>query len=341
MDCSFRQRFRRQSLRLATSLSLAAIIAVAVPLFGQTGGEDSKASTSKKTRLTPPPEAVEIRFAEGGTMKVLLRDERIELETPYGRLMIPIAEIHRIDFGLRMSDEIRKKLDTAIADLGNTDYDRRQAASTDLLAMREKAFPALVKAAKGKDQEVVRRAEQIIENLRETVSEEDLEIPAEDIVHTATSKIAGQIKLSALKIGTRPFGEQQVKLTDIRVLRSLAVPNEEPQVAGAALPDPGNMHAYANQIGKTLSFRVTGPPPGIAAQMGVFGTDVYTTDSSLAGAAVHAGAIQPGKTGIVRVTIVGQHAGFQPSIRNGVTSAPWGTWTGFRIEVAKGGGAKR
>src|SRR5262249_31074425 len=60
------------------------------------------------------------------------------------------------------------------------------------------------------------------------------------------------------------------------------------------LPDPGNMTAHRQDLGKTFYFRVTGTTGAGSAfseadVAAVWGTDVYTHDSSIAVAAVHAG----------------------------------------------------
>jgi len=250
-----------------------------------------------------------------------------------------VAEIERIDFGLRISEAARKRVITAIADLGSPNFQKRQAASSELLGLREKGYPALLQAAKSKDAEVVRRAEQVLEKLRDAVPAEVLEIPDYDVVVTSNSKIAGRITVDSLRVTTLAFGEQQIKLAHVRGLRSpsAAEPTER---ATDAIPDPGTLGFFQGQIGKTLAFRVTAPPAGVAMQMGVFGTDVYTMDSALAGAAVHAGAIRAGQTGIVRVTILGPQVGFQGSMRNGIMSQPYGPWPGFRIEQPKRNGRK-
>jgi hypothetical protein len=64
------------------------------------------------------------------------------------------------------------------------------------------------------------------------------------------------------------------------------------------LPDPGNLKRL-QEIGKTFQFRVIGSNRGP-----VWGTDIYTADSHLATAAVHAGAVEVGEEGIVSVTVV-------------------------------------
>jgi hypothetical protein len=283
--------------------------------------------------------AVEIRLADDSTLKAVLRDGRIEIETRYGKLLIPTTDIHRIEFGLRLGDDVRVRIEAAVADLGHKEYRRRQAATAFLLALREKAYPTLLRAARGKDQEAAHRAEQLLEKIREAVPAERLEVRPYDVVYTEDSQIAGRITTPALRVRTLAFGEQELRLADVLGLRSLAAAAAES--APAALPDPGTLMPYQGQVGKTLAFRVTGPPPALAAQTGVYGTDVYTLDSNLALAAVHAGVVRPGETRVVRVTVLGPQPGFQASVRNGVASAAYGPWAGFRVEPRSGPGRRK
>jgi hypothetical protein len=66
----------------------------------------------------------------------------------------------------------------------------------------------------------------------------------------------------------------------------------------------------------------------------LWGTDVYTSDSNLGTTCVHAGVLQPGEAGVVRVTMVQPIQVFQGSTRHGVTSHTWNTsWSGaYRVE---------
>jgi serine/threonine protein kinase len=95
----------------------------------------------------------------------------------------------------------------------------------------------------------------------------------------------------------------------------------------SVLPDPGQLEAYRGKTGKTFRFRVIG-----ALSDYVWGSDVYTTDSWLASAAVHAGALEPGVQGVVEVTILPGQQSYAGSTRNGVTSGSWNTYTGsYRV----------
>ena len=57
-----------------------------------------------------------------------------------------------------------------------------------------------------------------------------------------------------------------------------------------AFDAPPHMVGLCDQVGQTYFFRVQGEDRG-----NLWGTDVYTGDSSLAAAALHAGAVKAGK----------------------------------------------
>jgi hypothetical protein len=63
--------------------------------------------------------------------------------------------------------------------------------------------------------------------------------------------------------------------------------------------------------------------------------NVYTDDSALSTAAVHAGVLKPGETAVVRITILPGLESYPGITRNGVTTRPWQSWGGsYRIDGA-------
>lgn len=107
---------------------------------------------------------------------------------------------------------------------------------------------------------------------------------------------------------------------------------------GEAEPDPGdgrhplvtpdNVRTFKPRVGETLLFKVTG-----ASEGGVWGTTVYSADSNLAAAAVHAGMVRPGETANLRVTILPGQKQYRASESNGITSAGYGEYDlSFRFE---------
>jgi hypothetical protein len=265
-----------------------------------------------------PAGLVQVHFTDGSTLKLTLKDARIELVTAYGRLSVPVGDIRQIEFANRITEDAAKRIEEAIPSLAHPQFPKREAASAELLKLRERAYPALLEAAHNKDPEVARRANELLDRIRDLVPAEQLEVRKFDVLHTADSKFTGRIEGSALKATSAQFGEVQLKLSDVR---SLAVPGviaEESAVVHAD-PDPGSLMTYQDKVGKTFWFRVTGAVNG-----SLWGTDVYTADSSLAAAAVHAGVVKNGQTGVVKVTLVGSPQAFTGSTRNGVTSQPYG-----------------
>lgn len=98
------------------------------------------------------------------------------------------------------------------------------------------------------------------------------------------------------------------------------------------VPDPGDLSAYAQKKGETFYFQVTGSTMG-----SVWGTDLYTLDSTLAAAAVHAGILRPGEAGVVKVTLLAGKQSYRGSRKNGVTSSDWGSYEGsYKVEKGDG-----
>jgi hypothetical protein len=92
---------------------------------------------------------------------------------------------------------------------------------------------------------------------------------------------------------------------------------------------PQTMVDLCDRAGAVYYFRVTGDANGQ-----LWGTDVYTGDSVLATAAVHAGLVQPGAAAIVRVTVEQPLGQYQGSTRHGVTSHDFGPFgTAYRLSA--------
>ncbi len=98
------------------------------------------------------------------------------------------------------------------------------------------------------------------------------------------------------------------------------------------LPDPGDLESYEDFLGGAYYFTVTGDVDGE-----IFGTGVYTSDSDLSTAAVHAGILSPGETGTVKVTILPGQSSYQGSTAHGITSRSYGEWdSSYRVEAPDG-----
>lgn len=310
----------------ATTFSCIAVL-IALSICRPTGVEGGEGARAQSP--SAGDEQMEARLTDGSLLKLTLLDSEITLTTDYGDLRIPVNAIRRIDFATRTSEELARQIAAAVNELGHDDYEVRERASERLAKFGGSAYAALLTAAQSADLEVVERAERLLSSIRETLPAEQYEVRARDVVHTADSKFAGRLDATSLTVGTEAFGKQPLKLTMLRSLRSAHAAASEVKTA---LSDPGTLSNYQGQVGKVFHFRVTGGAPAAAGPFvaggAVWGSDVYTLDSTLAVAAVHAGVLKGGETGVVAVAILGPQPAFTGSTRNGVTTSSWGAFPG-------------
>lgn len=108
-------------------------------------------------------------------------------------------------------------------------------------------------------------------------------------------------------------------------------------VAGAALAEDAgwttNASAHQNEVGKVFTWSC---PPNGAAGGTVYGTDLYTTDSPVCTAAVHAGKISFEKGGSVTFQIRAGANSYAGTTRAGIASRSWASYgSSFTFDIDK------
>ncbi len=149
--------------------------------------------------------------------------------------------------------------------------------------------------------------------------------------HAALARQAAtlQEQVSALSHAMDEMESQQLIAVAPTPADSIDEPN--PESTGAFLNDnssfneeqavPRSLRGIATTPGQVLVYQITGSTGGY-----VWGTDIYTDDSSIAAAAVHAGLLQPDETGTIMVTILAGRETYRGSARNGVASRDYPSW---------------
>ncbi len=174
----------------------------------------------------PKKDEAEVQFANGSVLRMSILQDKIEVQTRYGKLAVPLADIQRIEFGVHLPADVANKVECAVVKLASVQYAEREDGARELTALGASAYPALLRALKGGDQEVVRRAEKIVASLRERIPEKDLRGREEDIVATPGFTVVGRILTPALKGHSEYFGTVQLQLTQLRRLRPMVNPGE-------------------------------------------------------------------------------------------------------------------
>ena len=303
-----------------------------------------------------PGATVEVRFVSGGTLPVRLRVQKLELTTKYGPLVFPIGEVRKVEVATRTTPDAADRIAAAVGRLGDPDFRTRTRAEAELRDYQVRAYPLLLKAAKLPDPETARRADALVQVIRRQVPLDDLTIREFDVVHTDDGTFVGTLTADSFRVGTGPFGDQTLKLADVREVRQPAGPGF---AAAAAIPAPPTLMEYQGRFGTEMDLIVTGavsgppaapvplPPPGGVppglviplpagpAAASVWGTDVYTIDSSVAAAAVHAGAVKPGQSVTVRVRILLSPPSFVGTARNGIASQSYNVYPPGAFEFVR------
>lgn len=284
--------------------------------------QNDAANANGDLDLAPSAEPGEVvaQFHDGGRLAIRLKDDALTLDTPHGQLVIPVKDIRSIELATRLTDAEAALIAAAVRDLGHEAFDKREAATRLLAGIGVKAYAALREALNSDDEEVARRARTLLDELGKDVTDEALQRIRFDVVKTELSTIAGRLANESLVVQTKQFGEQTLKLADVRML---ALPSAQPAVPKNVRADPGHLAEFRGHVGKVFAFRVTG-----AATSSIWGSDLYTLDSSLATAAVHAGLVKVGETKVVLIKILGPTDSFLGSTRHGVTSHTYSQYPG-------------
>ncbi len=259
----------------------------------------------------------EVLFSDDSKMKLTLLDEQIVVETSHGALTIPARDIRRIEFGVRLSGEDRLAFDRAIAGIAGVDAKPREEGKTALKALGGKIAPFLKRAIRTADGESRPHLEQVYETIAGDHAARKLEPRDFDAITTDDSQFAGRIALSQFRISTFQFGELKLRIADCKALQfgGLTPGFDE------KLEIVETQYVYQlmqTHMGKTVGIKVTGSVTG-----SVWGSGPFTGDSTLAAAAVFAGAVKDGETKIVRVKLVADPGSYAGGSANGVTTHPY------------------
>jgi hypothetical protein len=182
----------------------------------------------------PAPIEAEVRYADGSVIRATILQASLEVQTRYGKLTVPAREIRRIELGLHLTEATRQRIETGIRQLGSEVYKEREQAVRTLTQLGASAFPALHQASKSADLEVSQRAETALKQIRDKEPAETLRTRTEDVIETGEFPIVGHILTPAIRAKTSYFGEIDLKLTEMRLVRFCGNGSEPEVVVDAA-----------------------------------------------------------------------------------------------------------
>jgi hypothetical protein len=176
---------------------------------------------------TPRPTTeVEISFANGSLVRMVLADAPVEVLTDYGKLSIPARDLKRVEFGVHLPEGLEKQLAQTVAELGSENFRVRETATTSLLKHGGLAIPSLLEAGKSTDIELSKRAKALLAKLQQALPKKEFRTSDGDTIVTPKFTIVGKILTPTLKAETEYFGAVTLDLVKLRKLRSTETPAE-------------------------------------------------------------------------------------------------------------------
>ena len=268
----------------------------------------------------------EVMFTDNSTMKVSLLDDLMELQTAHGALSIPVKDIRKIEFGVRLSPDEQRTFDTALTAVGSKEAKVREEGKTQLKTLGGKIAPFLKSALRKADAESRPHLEMVYEAVAGDREARKNAPRDTDTITTDESQFSGRIAASQLRIQTFQFGELKLRVTDARTLQSGGISAADDKIE---LVEPANFYQlFQTHMDKTVRIRVVGSNAGT-----VWGTGTYTADSNIGVAAVHAGAVKSGDTKIIKIRITRDPGGYVGSNANGIQSHPYGQFPTGAYEI--------
>jgi hypothetical protein len=187
----------------------------------------------------PRPNEVEVRLTDTSTIRMIILQETVEVETQFGRLTVPSKHIRRIEFGLRLPEDLARKIDAAIKKFGGDSFDQREAAVKELISIGAPAYPALRDAADSPDAETAQRAKAAMRKIRESTPAAQLPTTLQDRVETTAFTMVGRIVTPAVK-GRWQKGEVEFLVSELRAIRWLSANTEVAVTVDAIKYGAGN-----------------------------------------------------------------------------------------------------
>lgn len=178
-------------------------------------------------RTTPPvlgPRHIRLHLVDGSILSGDLSVGEISVETPFGKLVVPIDRIRSFTPGLDSNTRLSAVIDTQIKNLGSDDYKTREQAHKDLVARGAAVQKELQRFVNDENAEIKRHVGEILKELEQQAedqaSDEDAAVPQPyirlDTVVTSDFTVLGKISPQQFEVESK-YGPLKVELADVKL----------------------------------------------------------------------------------------------------------------------------
>jgi hypothetical protein len=180
------------------------------------------AAAAPESAAPAAPATPLLYLRDGSKVAGVPRLDVLEVETRYGTLKIPTAEITRVRFARRLDPALEKKVNELIQQLGDEDFDRRENAMLELRKIKLPALAGLRAATNSANEELKNRAKLLVEEFEEWQKKNSTEkdsMPhlrgSDDEIVTDRMTIRGRVLAEDLVVDSR-YGELAILVADLQ-----------------------------------------------------------------------------------------------------------------------------
>lgn len=186
---------------------------------------DADVEDTSNAKPAPPvnPKLVRVHLWDGSIVSGEVAVENVQIETEFGVLSVPVEKIHSFSPGLASFPELNEKVENLVKQLGDGNFDVRQAAHREILNMGMMMRNEISKFDDGGSAERKKHLMEIQNEIAEMLddideieqSEDDKALIRGDSIVTENFTIVGKIQQDTFKVKTK-FGALEIALADIR-----------------------------------------------------------------------------------------------------------------------------
>ena len=170
------------------------------------------------------PKHIRLHLLDGSVISGDLSVSEITIDTAFGKLVVPVANIRSLTPGLDSYPKQIDELNKLIESLGSDDYKTREQAHKDLAGMGIKIQKELEQHAASENAEIKRHIGEILKEMEEAAEEQadDEEETAvqpwirQDTVVTTDFTVVGKVSPKQFMIQSK-YGPLNVQLADVRM----------------------------------------------------------------------------------------------------------------------------
>jgi hypothetical protein len=186
--------------------------------------EENAVEVPRKAPVQLGPKHVRLHLLDGSVISGDLSMSEIEVETTFGKLVVPIEKIRSFTPGLDSNPKKIAELEALINNLSSDDYKTREQAHKDLSAMGPKIQHELERFTGSDNAEIKRHVTEILKEFEAAAEEggDDEEGPIEqpwvrlDTVVTTDFTVVGKVSPKEFTIQSK-YGPLQVALADVQM----------------------------------------------------------------------------------------------------------------------------